>query len=91
MQESETLEIITKMKIELLDEVAEWLGSDIPEENTEDYDAWQSRLMEIEEIRSFADIKDYLENRGRDAEEFLEASEVQFNEEMGNFVLAASP
>ena len=55
--ESEIIELITKMKSELLDEVAEWLGSDIPEENAEDYDDWQSRLMEIEDMRSFGDVK----------------------------------
>ena len=91
MQESEIIELITKMKSELLDEVAEWLGSDIPEENTEDYDDWQSRLMEIEDIRSFGDVKDYLENRGRDAGEFFEEWEVQFNEQSGNFELTSSP
>ena len=60
MQEKEFFQLIEKMKTELLHDVSEWLGSEIPDEETEDYETWKEWLQEIEEIRSFADIYWYL-------------------------------
>ena len=90
-QKSEIMELLEKMKLELLDDVSEWLGSDIPAEDTEDYETWQNRLQEIEQISSFADINDYLENRGRDTVEFFESWEVHFDEMSGNIELQSLP
>tara|TARA_B100000575_G_scaffold288725_1_gene289245 strand:+ start:914 stop:1243 length:330 start_codon:yes stop_codon:yes gene_type:complete len=83
-RKNEILELLGKMKLELLDDVSEWLGSDIPSEDTEDYEAWQDRLREIEQISSFADINVYLENLGQDTAEFFESWEVRFDESSGN-------
>ena len=83
-RKNEILELLEKMKLELLDDVSEWLGSDIPSEDTEDYEAWQDRLHEIEQISSFADINAYLENLGQDTAEFFESWEVRFDESSGN-------
>ncbi len=77
-------ELLEKMKLELLDDVSEWLGSDIPSEDTEDYEAWQDRLHEIKQISSFADINVYLENLGQNTAEFFESWEVRFDESSGN-------
>jgi len=84
MQENEIFELLEKMKLELLDDVSEWLGSDIPSEDTEDYETWQDRLHEIEQIKSFSDINVYLENLGRDTAEFFESWEVRFDVSSGN-------
>lgn len=60
------------MKAELLSQLDEWLGFDIPEEGTEDYDTWQSRQMDIENIRSFADVYNYLDGDEKRVKDFFE-------------------
>ena len=79
MQENEVLDLVEKMKTELLGDVSEWLGSDIPHKGTEDYEAWQEWLQEIEEIKSFADICEYLDSRRRNIGEFFESWEVKLD------------
>lgn len=66
-------EVIKKMKAELQSQLDEWLGFDIPEEGSEDYDTWQSRQMDIEDIQSFADVFDYLDGDEERATEFFES------------------
>ena len=65
-------DVIDKMKAELLSQLDEWLGFDIPEEGTEDYDTWQSRQMDIEDIRSFADVYSYLGGDEKRVKDFFE-------------------
>jgi hypothetical protein len=79
MQEKAVFELITKMKAELLSDVSEWLGSEIPDEETEDYETWQEWLQEIEEIRSFADIYWYLDAKRKDVDDFFESWDVEFD------------
>lgn len=64
--------LVENMKLSLLAELDEWLGFDIPEEGEEDYDAWQFRLQEIEDIKSTKDVCDYLSGLGRDEEGIAE-------------------
>jgi hypothetical protein len=90
MQEKEFLQLIEKMKTELLHDVSEWLGSELPDAGTEDYETWQEWLKEIDEIRSFGDIYEYLDARGRNIDEFFESWEVKFDVESGNFQFLAS-
>lgn len=66
-------EVIKKMKAELQSQLDEWLGFDIPEEGSEDYDTWQARQMEIEDIQSFADVCNYLDGDDERAKEFFES------------------
>lgn len=91
MQESEIKELVEEMKVQLLDGVSEWLGSDIPVEGTEDYDTWQDRLQEIEQIRSFAEINAYLENVGRDTTDFFDTWELRFDEVSGSVEFLSLP
>ena len=91
MQESEINELVEEMKLELLDGVSEWLGSDIPAEGTEDYDTWQDRLQEIEQIRSFAEINAYLEDIGRDTTDFFDTWELRFDEVSGSVEFLSLP
>lgn len=64
-------DLITKMKSELHKQLADWLNFDLPEEGTEDYSTWQSHAMEIDDIRSFSDIYDYLGGDDDRADEFF--------------------
>ncbi len=63
---------IESMKLTLLGELDEWVGFDVPDEGTEDYDAWQLRLQLIEDIESYADVYDYLNGDDERAKEFFE-------------------
>lgn len=51
-------------------EVEEWLGYDIPDEGSEDYDRWQCMLMDIEDIRDIGHVREYLEQRGQSFAQF---------------------
>ena len=62
---------IKNMKRELLDELSEWVGCDIPEEGTEDFDIWQNRTAEILAIETFADVYNYLAADQDRASEFF--------------------
>lgn len=64
--------VIEKMKAELLSQLNEWLGFDIPEEGTDDYSTWKSRQLEIEGIQNFSDVYDYLNTDDESAREFFE-------------------
>lgn len=79
MQEKAVLELIDKMKADLFNDVSEWLGSEIPEEKTEDYETWQEWLKEIEEIRSLEDIYWYLDAKGKDIDDFFDSWGVVFD------------
>jgi hypothetical protein len=62
---------IEEMKSALRQGVDEWLGYDIPEEGTEDYERWQSMLADIEDIETLQDVIDYVESRRKDVAEFF--------------------
>lgn len=62
---------IEEMKSALRQGVDEWLGYDIPAEDTEDYERWQSMLADIEDIKNLQDVIDYVESSGQDAAEFF--------------------
>jgi hypothetical protein len=47
------------MKARLRDGLTEWLGFDIPDEGTEDYQTWVSRAQEIDDISRFEDVYTY--------------------------------
>lgn len=54
--------------------LTEWLGNDLPEPGTEDYEFWQSRRSDIEHMENKCDAVDYLMSFGKteeEAEEFL--------------------
>jgi len=71
---------LTAMKVGLRARVDEWLGNDIPEEDDDDYDHWQSMLAEIDAIESLEDVIEYLGD-GEDAAKFLEEYEVSYKDE----------
>lgn len=56
-----------------MSQLDEWVGFDIPEVGSEDYETWMSRRLEIEDIRNFADVYDYLGAEDERAEEFFES------------------
>ena len=69
-----TDETLSEMKAALMFTVEEWLGNDIPDEGTEDYDRWQMMLVDIDDIVSLSEVIEFLEYLGRDDEgvnEFL--------------------
>ena len=63
---------IEAMKDQLLGELNEWLGFDIPEEGSEDYETWKSREQEIEAIEDLSDIYYYLGGDDERAKDFFE-------------------
>jgi hypothetical protein len=62
---------IEEMKSALRQGVDEWLGYDIPAEDTEDYERWQSMLADIEDIETLQDVIDYVESSRQDVAEFF--------------------
>ena len=70
-------EIIRNMKSDLLMRVDEWLGMDIPDEGTEDYDTWQSKLDEIDAIENITDVINYGESSGLDVDNFFVCGEYE--------------
>lgn len=62
---------IVKMKQHLMTQVDEWLGNILPNEGSEDYLRWQQMLQEIEDAESVEQIREYLESKGIDADEFF--------------------
>ena len=64
--------MLEEMKRVLYEQVNEWLGQDIPDEDDDDFGRWQSMLEEINAIESLKDVVNYLESEGRDVDEFLE-------------------
>lgn len=62
---------IAKMKQHLMTQVDEWLGNSSPHEGSEDYLRWQDMLQEIEDAESVEQIREYLESKGIDADEFF--------------------
>lgn len=69
-----TDDTLSEMKGGLQYLVEEWLGNDIPDEGTEDYERWQMMLVDIDDVGSVADAIEFLEALGRDDEgvnEFL--------------------
>jgi hypothetical protein len=67
----ENNQYIEKIKSSLRDRVEEWLGFDIPEEGTEDYATWMSKVDEVEDIVSIRDLVDYLESERIEFSEFV--------------------
>lgn len=65
--------LIDDMKKQLLAQLDEWLGFDVPEVGSEDYETWQSRLMDIEDIKTFSDVYEYLNCDEDSANEFFES------------------
>ena len=47
---------IAAMRRGLREGLGEWLGFDIPEEGTEDFEIWRARKREIEAFETFADV-----------------------------------
>ncbi len=66
-----TTELLEDMKLMLHAQLSEWLGSDIPDEGTDDYETWTSRAIEIDEISSFGDVYDYLQQDDERAQDFF--------------------
>jgi hypothetical protein len=52
-------------------EIDEWLGSDIPDEGTEDYEQWQAKVSEVADLTDIYGVIDYLSDDGRDADQFF--------------------
>ncbi len=69
--------IIEKIKERLLESVDEWVGSDIPEEGDEDFDAWQLKLDSINDVRNIRDVIDVLESSSNDLESFFVSNSTQ--------------
>lgn len=65
-------DVVEAMKAELFSQLNDWLGFDIPEEGTEDYDAWVSRQLAIKDIQDFSDVYDYLGGDDERAQDFFE-------------------
>jgi len=63
---------VEDIKSDLLGELDEWLGFDIPDEGTEDYAYWQERLHAINAIETLDDVLVYLEAYSRHPEEALD-------------------
>ncbi len=40
----------------LRDALEDWLGFDVPDEDSDDFEVWQARKLEIEAVRTFADV-----------------------------------
>lgn len=70
-------EIIERMKSDLLGRVDEWVGMDIPEEGSEDYESWQFKLAEIDAIENIQDVVDYVESEGFDLYDFFLCGEYE--------------
>lgn len=69
-----TDDTLSEMKGGLHCIVEEWLGNDITDEGTEDYDRWQEMLVDIDNVGSLSDVIEFLESLGRREEgvdEFL--------------------
>ena len=64
-------EVIESMKMHCLSRVDEWIGMDVPDEGTEDYDTWQSKLADIDAIDNIDDVIEYVENSGWELDEFF--------------------
>ena len=62
---------LKEMKSALHSELSDWLGFDIPNEGSEDYEVWTSRASEIDDISSFRDVYAYLQEDDDRAEEFF--------------------
>ncbi|NWF37278.1 hypothetical protein [Mariprofundus sp. KV] len=71
---------LSKMKHHLHSIIDEWLGNDIPEEGTEDFNRWQSMESELNSIASLTDVVDYLNNQDYDVKEFLEEFGIDYDD-----------
>lgn len=63
-----------KLKTSMEYILTEWLGHDLPEPETEDYDFWQLRRSDIEHMNTKDDAIDFLMSFGQtedEAEAFL--------------------
>jgi hypothetical protein len=63
--------VVSDMKVELMECVEEWLGLDIPDEGTSDYDTWLMMIEGVNNITSIYDVVEYLETKGRDFASFI--------------------
>lgn len=74
-------EIIKSMKSSLKVRVDEWVGFDIPNEGTEDYERWQSMLLDIEDVDNINGVREYLESNGMgEFDDFLICGEWDISE-----------
>jgi len=81
MAENNEEQVIESMKNYLYQRVSDWLGFDIPDEGTDDYDTWQSMLLDIDDVRTIEDVRDFFEARGMgDFEELLVSREWDISE-----------
>jgi hypothetical protein len=62
---------IMAMKRGLRDALDEWLGFDVPEEDSDDFEIWQARKLEIEAVRTFADVYACLDHDDDRAADFF--------------------
>ncbi|MEQ1634639.1 MAG: hypothetical protein ABL997_19835 [Planctomycetota bacterium] len=69
---AEEAKLVAEIKERFLAELDQWIGIDIPDEGTDDYDTWQSRLEQIEAIEAMVDVLEYAESYAPDMDEFLE-------------------
>ena len=52
--------------------IEEWLGSDIPDEGTEDYEKWQIMSLDRDDIKNGEHVEYWIEmHADRDVEEFF--------------------
>lgn len=64
-------EIIEEMKHSLIRRVEEWVGSDIPDEYSEDHERWMAKVEEIIAIETVEDVTRYLVGEQLDEGEFF--------------------
>jgi hypothetical protein len=67
--------IVQEMKKDLLARVEEWLGFDIPEEDSDDYELWQDKLAQIRAVENAEDVLYVLESEGADVADFIACGE----------------
>ena len=63
--------LVSEIKDSLFAALDEWIGNDIPDEGTEDYETWQERFSAIEGIESIDDVITYAEEYVSDSDEFF--------------------
>lgn len=64
-------DIVESMKQDLIGRVDEWVGMHVPAEGTEDYDSWQQKLAEIDDIKTIHDVINYLEGESQKIDDFF--------------------
>jgi len=71
------IEIIERMKSDLLKQVDEWVGMHRPVEGSEDYETWQWKLDTINSIETIDDVIEYVECNFLDINDFFLTGEYE--------------